>query len=213
VGVVYARAATGFGKRYNALSLNRQFRPAYHDLLPVRFFGSGGLRTSEVRERRWWMRAVARAFERAGYGRPPETTLQAAFAAFGRGEAWRAYSEVPEVLEALSTRGFRLGVISNYASRLRRVLQELGLARSFSTLVLSSECGFAKPSPRIFETALEKLAVSADEALYVGDRPKEDYRGARRSGLAALLLARRGGRRGSHVIRHLGQLPARLKGR
>jgi putative hydrolase of the HAD superfamily len=213
VGAVYARAVRDYGLRCPATLLDRHFRRAYRDLKPERFTGGGRFRTSEGRESRWWKRAVSRTFEAAGCGRLPREAAEAAFDAFSRARAWRPYADVAATLDELSSIGLRLGVVSNFDSRLLRVLQELNLTSSFSSLIISSECGYAKPSPRIFQAALKELDVRADEALHVGDRREEDYHGPRAAGLDALWLVRDGSRRGPGTIRSLSQLPRIIRER
>lgn len=207
VGAVYARAARDCGLRCGAAFLERHFRQAYRELKPERFTGGGRFGTSEGRESQWWKRAVSRTFQRAGCGTVPPEAVEAAFSAFSRADAWRPYADVAGTLETLASRGLRLGVVSNFDSRLRRVLEELNLASSFSSLIISSECGCAKPSPRIFQAALKELDVRPEEALHVGDRREEDYRGPRAAGLTAFWLVRDGSRRGPGTIRSLTRLP------
>lgn len=207
VGAVYARAVRDYGVRCPATLLDRHFRRTYRELKPERFAGGGRFRTCEGRESRWWKRAVIRTFEAAGCGRLPREAAEAAFDAFSRADAWRPYADVAATLDELSSLGLRLGVVSNFDSRLLRVLEELNLASSFSSLIISSECGYAKPSPRIFQAALKELDVRAEEALHVGDRREEDYRGPRAAGLTAFWLVRDGSRRGPGTIRSLARLP------
>jgi FMN phosphatase YigB (HAD superfamily) len=54
--------------------------------------------------------------------------------------------------------------------------------------VLSAEIGRRKPAPEIYLAGLRALGVAAADALYVGDRPHEDYQGPRRVGMDALLV-------------------------
>jgi putative hydrolase of the HAD superfamily len=53
--------------------------------------------------------------------------------------------------------------------------------------VFSSEVGKRKPHPAIFETALERLGVEPERALFVGDRRFEDIRGAKEAGMTTVL--------------------------
>ncbi|HKC93746.1 MAG TPA: HAD-IA family hydrolase, partial [Nitrospira sp.] len=50
----------------------------------------------------------------------------------------------------------------------------------------------AKPSPKIFQLALEKHVLDPEEALYVGDSLHDDVEGATKAGLRAVLLDRHG---------------------
>jgi FMN phosphatase YigB (HAD superfamily) len=62
------------------------------------------------------------------------------------------------------------------------------LAQYFDVLIDSKLVGFEKPDPRIFQPALAGLGVAPEEALYVGDLYEVDVIGARRAGMAAVLL-------------------------
>ncbi len=89
-------------------------------------------------------------------------------------------------LEALRTAGKKLGVITNGPVDWQsRKLRKLGLEPYFDEVIISDAVGVAKPDPRIFQIALERLGADANEALYVGDHPMFDIAGARGAGLAA----------------------------
>ena len=92
-----------------------------------------------------------------------------------------------ETLRTLKARGLKIALVSNFDGRLHRVVAELGLKPFFDAVIVSSEAGWAKPSPRIYAAALGALGVEPGEALMVGDRPKEDAAGATAAGLKALL--------------------------
>jgi len=53
----------------------------------------------------------------------------------------------------------------------------------FSSIVISEEVGIAKPDPRIFRPALEKLGIDAADVLFVGDSVTSDMAGARNAGM------------------------------
>ena len=50
-----------------------------------------------------------------------------------------------------------------------------------------------KPEPPLFELALSRMGVTAEEAAMVGDSVDSDVRGARRVGMTAILFAPDGG--------------------
>lgn len=89
-----------------------------------------------------------------------------------------------ETLEALKSRGYRLGVISNIMSVtfVPRILKEHGVDQYFETLVMSSVCGIRKPRPEIFEIALRDMGICKSEACYIGDTISRDVRGVRNAG-------------------------------
>jgi FMN phosphatase YigB (HAD superfamily) len=99
----------------------------------------------------------------------------------------------PANLAALCTLradGFQLGLVSNitfYGEFVRCDLDRLGLLDLFQAVVLSSEVGVRKPHPRIYEAALGGLHVSAERALFVGDRLREDVGGPQAVGMRSAL--------------------------
>jgi putative hydrolase of the HAD superfamily len=87
-----------------------------------------------------------------------------------------------EALEALAARGLALGVVSNWDCTLPRHLETLGLARFFAAVVTSAEAGVAKPDPRIFAAALERLGTAPERTIHVGDG-RSDELGAAAAGI------------------------------
>ena len=100
------------------------------------------------------------------------------------------YEDVPEVLRAIHAAGVRIGLISNTQRCLTSFQQHFALDGLFAVTVSSSDHGYMKPHPSIFEAALRKVNVSADEALMVGDSLAHDIAGARRIGMHGVLVAR-----------------------
>ncbi|MBY0401009.1 HAD family hydrolase [Myxococcota bacterium] len=97
--------------------------------------------------------------------------------------------DVPPLIHGLSQR-FELAVITNTHDRdlVPNHLARMGISQAFGRVFTSVELGFRKPSPRIFEHALDVLAVSPDRCVYVGDNYAADYLGARGVGMRALLI-------------------------
>lgn len=100
--------------------------------------------------------------------------------------ARRLASMSTALLDALRERGLKTGLVSNAmdpAWILLRDLDEQELLPRLDGVVFSSEVGVRKPRPEIFERALVELDVSAERALFVGDRLDADVRGARDVGM------------------------------
>lgn len=98
------------------------------------------------------------------------------------------------VLDRLQADGYELALVSNTFLPpfvMDRHLEQLGLRDYFPVRVYSSETGYRKPHPRIFEIALERLDLDAGAVVFVGDRVDCDVRGPRRIGMRALHLAGR----------------------
>jgi len=101
-----------------------------------------------------------------------------------------AIDEGPTVVAELKRRGYRIGVVSNAEGRVATDLDAAGYRDLFETVVASHVVGVEKPDPGIFRIALERLGVDRDRAVYVGDVPSVDVAGARRAGLAPVLIDR-----------------------
>jgi putative hydrolase of the HAD superfamily len=86
--------------------------------------------------------------------------------------------------------GYRLAAVSNtstHAAFLDDYLKSVGLLPLFETVVYSSDVGVRKPHPEIYREALHRLALEPHEAVFVGDRVREDVLGPQSVGLAAVL--------------------------
>lgn len=85
----------------------------------------------------------------------------------------------------------KLGLVSNftYAPVVYASLRNLGISQFFNAVVVSHENGWRKPHTRIFEDTLAKLQVKAEEAVFIGDSPLEDIKGAQAAGLKTVFVA------------------------
>lgn len=190
VGETYARYARAHGVELPAGRLNEAFervlRAAETNLHP----GRTPEQSAEL-ERAWWRERVRESF------RATDQDVLLGSRAFERcfDELWQHYSGAEgfaaapgarRMLGALSARGLRLAVLSNFDQRLPGLLRALHLDDCFEAVILPAQAGAAKPDPRIFEFGLARLGVSAAEALYVGDHPVTDVRAARAVGMPAL---------------------------
>lgn len=100
------------------------------------------------------------------------------------------YDDVPDVLAEIAGRGIRIGLISNSHRCLASFQEHFELARFISAAVSSSQHGYLKPHPSIFQAALHLLGVPAAEAVMVGDSVGQDIAGARAVGMRAVLVRR-----------------------
>lgn len=87
---------------------------------------------------------------------------------------------------------YRLGVVSNfdYTPTALLVLEREGVAALFDTVVVSDEVGWRKPHPSIFRIALDRLGITPQEAVFVGDRLDLDVAGARAAGMTTVWINR-----------------------
>jgi len=184
----------------------------FHTLVVLRHGGERGPPTHEalgVDKRRWWRAFFADAPGRAiGKVRTGEEGFRALLREIGadvpderlaRALAERdrrfldAFTNPPEEtlrgLRAIRDAGVRLALVSNAC------FDEIGhwpgseLAALFHETVFSCEVGVAKPDPRIYEIALDRLGLTAADALFAGDGGSRELEGARAVGLRTVMVS------------------------
>ncbi|MHB8578168.1 MAG: HAD family hydrolase [Dehalococcoidia bacterium] len=108
--------------------------------------------------------------------------------------SWFPISAAPrdgleELLQALQARGILLGVVTNGGVRMQQTkIEQLGIGRYLSTIVISEAVQIAKPDPGIFLHALAEVGCAPAEAWFVGDHPLNDVFGASTAGLRGIWL-------------------------
>jgi putative hydrolase of the HAD superfamily len=106
-----------------------------------------------------------------------------------RRNVWsRVGAGVDAALTRLRAADITLGVVSNSEGTVGAVLDEVGLGRHFHTVIDSWVVGVAKPDPRIFHLALDRMGIPAADAVMVGDSPAADVAGAQAAGVRPILL-------------------------
>ncbi|KAG0502037.1 hypothetical protein HPP92_002109 [Vanilla planifolia] len=106
---------------------------------------------------------------------------------FARGNAWRLPKGAHEGLSLLKDAGVKLAVVSNFDTRLHKLLDELDVAHLFDAIVVSAEVGYEKPAAGIFMAALDVIGIQAGKAVHVGDDEKADKEGAQSVGIECWL--------------------------
>ncbi len=84
----------------------------------------------------------------------------------------------------------KVALISNFthAPVIHKSLRQLRINTFFNAVVISEENGWRKPSSHIFQDALNKLQIQAREAVYIGDSPIEDIKGAKQAGIKTIFV-------------------------
>ncbi|HKV55831.1 MAG TPA: HAD-IA family hydrolase [Candidatus Binataceae bacterium] len=191
VGYSYARIAREFGVHAEPEQVTVAFRRTSHEAPGLAFGPGRGAEELRRLERRWWYDLVEATFASFEKFNDFEGYFDSLFAFFADPANWLADPEAVPTLEALRRHGLTLGVVSNFDHRLYRILDGLGLRRCFDSVTISSEAGFAKPAPELFEMALKHHGIRADQALHVGDSEHLDVAGATGAGIAAVLIDRK----------------------
>lgn len=140
----------------------------------------------------WHERMYRRLLDLAGTAGTPASLDQAASTILREhrlSNAWRRVGKgVRESLQRLRAAGLKLAIVSNSEGTLEQMLEEIDLRSAFDVVLDSAVVGFTKPDPRIFHLALERLGVTAAQAVMVGDSPSADVDGAHAVGIRAALI-------------------------
>ena len=190
VGEIYSRIANQYGCEADAEQLQQNFARWFRLQPPMAFpAGTDEDKLCEM-EKGWWSNLVRAVFADCGSFTHFEEFFDDVFEQFRQAELWRVFDDVVPTLAELKRRGIRLGVISNFDSRLDDVLRGCELAQFFDSVHISTRVGAAKPDPLIFDASLAHHRIEASQAWHVGDSPREDFEGAQSAGLQAILLDR-----------------------
>lgn len=101
----------------------------------------------------------------------------------------KLYEGVLELLEALKSQGKKVYLLSN-AQRAFTMpeFQMLKLPEYFDGILLSSDYGYKKPSPKFYNALLEKYQLNPKESIMIGNDYIADIKGAKEAGLTTLYI-------------------------
>ena len=187
VGEIYQRVAALHGLKVEAAATEKLFRESWLKRDGLTHLAS---HSSEKIEREWWRSLVYAVFETLGGFKDFEAFFTELYDMFARPECWKLYPGTLELLAALKKKNKKLGIISNWDSRLLILCKGLGLEDHMDFILASAVFGASKPSPKIFEEALRRAGVAPQEAVHIGDSFEDDIKGARSVGIHAILIER-----------------------
>src|SRR6266550_635080 len=88
---------------------------------------------------------------------------------FEKHTTWQLYPDVKPTLEAFRAKGYSLGVISDWNIALGPLLRLFDLTQYFDCLIISAVARHAKPSPTLYDMALERANAIPDYTIHIGD--------------------------------------------
>lgn len=98
---------------------------------------------------------------------------------------------VEESLIHCYQRGFVMGMVTNGKHHIQHgKINRLELMEHFHVVVISEDTGIQKPAPQIYQMALDQLGVTADQAVFIGDHPRNDIWGPHQVGIRGIWLRR-----------------------
>ena len=101
------------------------------------------------------------------------------------------YNDTITVLKTLRKAGLKTGLVTNAALPMwmRDIeLESMGLLDLLDERLTAGDVHHLKPHPKPFEVIMERLGVTADEAVFVGDRLRDDVIGAQGVGMRGVWM-------------------------
>ena len=177
---MYGSTARRFGISVKDSEVDERFYDAFGK-------AQTNLKITQGEEKEFWWHVVCEVFRPFAEDVNLNPLFEELWALFARGDHWRLAEGAKDTLSELKSRGYELAVLSNNDSRLRNVLDDLGVSPLFDEIFISSELGCEKPDLEIFRSVERTMRKSPDEILHLGDSHSRDFEGARKAGWSALL--------------------------
>ena len=173
------------------------------------------------------VRSLSREENRVFFAEYERRVLRGAGVEVSQDEAWQIWRRIRKIdyglalfddtipaLETCRQMGLTVGLISNMNQSGDELAGSMGLLPHLDFSITSHEVGAEKPSPIIFERALERAGARPEDAVHVGDQLSSDVAGAANAGINPVLLDRDGNHR--HYaeqprIEELSELPELLE--
>jgi len=162
-------------------ALKRAFTTFYHDCIEEH--------AKSGDERAFWLDYDGRVLESLGVTSGLAEAREQVVDLLMQPGSRRLYVEVPEVLQALSEQGIKLGIITSRPLA-EPDLTALGIRKYFHPLIDAFTAKSAKSKGHMFHLAAE--VVEGISAWHVGDNYEDDVVRARSAGFRPVLVDRRG---------------------
>jgi putative hydrolase of the HAD superfamily len=140
-----------------------------------------------------WTKIVVHALETLG--KPDPLLADAVARDFWRRrrDVMRLFPESLACLNAWTSSGVKLGLVTNGdALQQRDKIERHALARYFDVIVIEGEFGAGKPDEAVYRHALDVLKARPDGVCMVGDHLDFDVAGAQRLGMRGIWIDRAG---------------------
>jgi HAD superfamily hydrolase (TIGR01509 family) len=103
----------------------------------------------------------------------------------------KPHANVKMALDQLCSKGLRVAAISNaiFSSKcISRELAKYDILKYFEFVISSADMRIRKPHPELFLCALNRIGISPNEALYIGDNLTADVVGCAAVGMTPVLF-------------------------
>ena len=207
VGAVYGE----IGRAHDLPATDAELEQRFHAAFRARHHR---LRPTEAAEQEFWRDLVGEVFAPWADASAIDRLFPDLWDAFAEARRWRPRADMAALFATLRARGLKLAILSNWDSRLHRVVDGHDWRRWLDHVFVSADLGVEKPDRAIFTHAATALGWAPREILHVGDSWEHDIAGALAAGWhAAWLNSDHTGPSPDARVRHLRaleELPALL---
>jgi putative hydrolase of the HAD superfamily len=190
VAEIYHAVAKDYGCLVSVDEIRQASRKVFLEFSTALLKENQDHRHSDEEDRRRWAEMIRSTFQQIGFDEGMDEITEKLFQAFKDPKIWRLFPEVIGVLSELKSQGYKLAIVSNWSSVLLNLSNALKIEPYMDATMVSAVVGWAKPSPVIFQKALDSIEVSPGEAIHVGDSYHDDILGAKSAGIDAVLIDR-----------------------
>ena len=159
--------------------------------LGIRYLDDNHSLSTEEEERWQFRTAHAIILEALGVRSPTANLISELFRLHEEAVDLVLFADTRRVLDDLSGRGIKLGIVSDNWPSLDRRYRQLGLRHYFDAFAISALLGCWKPCERMYTTAIDELGLPPDSLMFVDDFPV-NVAAAVRLGLQGFVISRYG---------------------
>ncbi|MCA1010539.1 HAD family hydrolase [Halobacillus halophilus] len=120
------------------------------------------------------------------------------------------FPDLLETLDELKQNHFLIGMITNGKGQFQMDnIRALEIDRYIDTILISDWEGIKKPDPIIFRRAAERLKISPEDCVFIGDHPEKDVKAAQEVGMRGIWIRNNqwNGAEADDVIDDLAEIP------
>lgn len=78
--------------------------------------------------------------------------------------------EMVAYIKTLKSKGLKVAILSNVFPNTEKIIRENGGYDGYNVVILSSEVGYAKPDPEIYQMTLDQLMLKPQECIFIDDQ-------------------------------------------
>lgn len=136
-----------------------------------------------------FLQFYAAVFDDMGFSASSEQIERIAYIQTYHDDRYHLFSDVLPSLTAWHEK-YKLGIVSDAPPSTKRILQKMGVMAHIDAATFSCDLGILKPDPRIYQSTLDMLHISPDEAFFIDDYPSK-LRGAQAMGIRCVQMIRK----------------------